>query len=611
MDGAERKERGQPASQEASSIAMIDFGATPPWSLPFSIHEESALRSTQGSTDCLNSITADQHLESLRTSNQRSHHRAASATEVSKIQAEPVNAASSNEHHGGSPNEGRVDVEDDGVYMLNAHEQSWSGSLSGDDNDVGEQMVLNMHLELALEKIKARRLAECNVRMAALLSSDKTGNPATDDRRLALIGKVKSEIGSELQLGARLIIDRMGNVKAPVVCANPICPAPGMLVKPGTYYISLLRPDLTVGNDHFCLLCLEFLWNNGDQIEQFTRLGSRSGEPKVRKEALSMTLDGATIEANPQRSAGTSSTPMASTSSVALTLPNSMIFTPLTRSSRTSSPDYQNSVECSPQISSAGSPLPPKSQLRITIPKRHNSGAEPQQSCEASKATAWQSAKARASQDRREPVRRSARLESMSLAASQSPSVKPLKAPASKMQRDITTPRSSKVPSLDRFVSEIRRDEERLVRRYRQRSQLIAQLQPEERREIEDTKRSPDAAARCVSMDAFGVICTDLLADDITYSTQCPIVSDPSMPARRGDSYSQPSSKNAPKPVGHNYESKETIRCCRCYSPEGDREMIQCENDKCLIGRYHIKCIDSDLQTDGKFGNHLLVVMLH
>ena len=605
MDGTKRKQRGQPASQGASSIAMIDFGATPPWSLPFSVHEEPALRSTQKSSSSTDSTTASQHFESLRTRDHSTGHKAASATEVSKIPAKPVNPASSNDHDDDGADEDRAGV-DDGVYMLNAHETSWSGSLSEND-DVGEQMVLNMHLELALEKIKAKRLAECNARMAALLSSDKTGHPATNDRRPALIGKVKSEIGKELQLGARLIVDRMGNVKAPVVCANPLCPAPGMLVKPGTHYIRLLRPDLTIGNDHFCLPCLEFLWNNGDQIEQSTRLGSRSREPKVRKKALSMTLDGAMIEANPQRSnresasAGTSPTPMASTSGVAaLTMPNSMISTPLTRSSRATSLNYQTSVELSPQMSSTESPLTPKSQLRIAIPKRHDSGAEPEQSCEASMATAWQSAKAKASQDRQQPVRGSARLESMSVAASQSPTATPSKALASKLQSDETIPRSSKVPSLDRLVSEVRRDEEKLKRRYEQRSQLITQLKPGKKLEIEDTKRSPYVTARCVSMDAFGVVCADLLADDITYSTQCSIVSEQSKASRRGDTYSQHGRKNVPKPVEHSSESKQAVRWCRCYSPEGDREMIQCKNDKCLIGRYHVKCVNSSIQTVGK-----------
>lgn len=93
MDGTKRKR---------DSFSLFDPGATPPHSLPASVYEESALRSTQNNANFAN---------------------------PSQLQETggPQRAVATNEEveDDGDDYKIVVDTDNDGVYMINAGEGSW------------------------------------------------------------------------------------------------------------------------------------------------------------------------------------------------------------------------------------------------------------------------------------------------------------------------------------------------------------------------------------------------------------------------------------------------------------------------------------------------------
>ena len=91
MDGTKRKR---------DSLSLIDLGTTPPWSLPASLYEESSLRSTQDLADNTNSVQPQDQNAFL-------------------VEAQHEDDEDDEEY------EPQVDLENDGVYMINAGEGSW------------------------------------------------------------------------------------------------------------------------------------------------------------------------------------------------------------------------------------------------------------------------------------------------------------------------------------------------------------------------------------------------------------------------------------------------------------------------------------------------------
>lgn len=101
MDGTKRKR---------SSFSLIDFGNTPPWALPPTLYEESAIRSTQGSPQ------APQWSPISNAFNFKA------ATQNGDIIVEQDLDVDEDEDE---DEEVYVDTANDAVYMINAKEGSW------------------------------------------------------------------------------------------------------------------------------------------------------------------------------------------------------------------------------------------------------------------------------------------------------------------------------------------------------------------------------------------------------------------------------------------------------------------------------------------------------
>ncbi|KAF2767365.1 hypothetical protein EJ03DRAFT_156906 [Teratosphaeria nubilosa] len=148
---------------------------------------------------------------------------------------------------------------------------------------------------------------------------------------------------------------------------------------------------------------------------------------------------------------------------------------------------------------------------------------------------------------------------------------------------------------------EATRAERRLADLYRQRAIALEGLRPEQRAVLHPPRTSKANTRYKTGLDSFGIPYTDLLADSTKYSVSS------LMPDMSKTKRVFPSGIVGPKPnrllsspsVKTWYEGKED-RYCFCRGVEGDQEMVQCSNEQCAIGWYHVECVDEDDITEGE-----------
>ena len=131
---------------------------------------------------------------------------------------------------------------------------------------------------------------------------------------------------------------------------------------------------------------------------------------------------------------------------------------------------------------------------------------------------------------------------------------------------------------------------------YQERASTLAELEPGERAMIKHPNCAKSKVKFAVSRDMFGVTYTDLLADHVRYATKRPVLENsevckvPDLAVGR---------LAVPRPMWLK-QLKTEDRWCFCLGLDNGKEMIECENEKCLIGWYHVDCIGTDVDESGK-----------
>lgn len=624
MDGTKRKARSSPAPP-TTSLPVMDFGTTPPWSLPPTLYPESALRSTQQSPKCtihpaaLHQPTATEPIDSSPwtplNNSSKQHPPLQARKRIGRRAPEAVGApiADADENV-----DVHVDTENDGVYMINAKEGSWSGSLSSEDNpEVQEKLppqaeLALKHLKRAQELAKQQeRLKAANIAMEALLNETKSTGMTPEDKakwqKDLLLRNTMRQIKKKLQQGAALTLEHLGPVNLTMTCAHPLCPAPGKLVPAGAYYVILAQPCQSESVSRYCLFCLEALWNGKGIAGQLPDARVDPEEVKVRQKIPSFCLDGAMDETR-LRAAGIAPTPLTMTPASSISTPTSIsspasfhtVSTPPTHRSSAVAPTATSTDNLKSKTfeSIYDSPLLRKSQLRKSASQQED---EVFLKSEQSFTDRINKASVKPQSTRNtgdvQPVRRSTRLKSASTSGSSTPSVQ-MSGSALGKQKEIGLT-AAKLSPIDAIADEVRKSDARLEVKYEERKNALPLLKPGEKIMIKHPHCSNYKVKRFVSRDMFGLLYTDLLADHVKYWTK-PAAADnyqSSKVAASADVRPLPEIVRSPKwQKGVNAHD----RWCICHGLEDGREMIECGNERCLVGWYHMECVDAHVGEDGK-----------
>ncbi|KAK1021957.1 hypothetical protein LTS16_026105 [Friedmanniomyces endolithicus] len=275
MDGTKHGANGKPVPHHAP----IDFGVTPPWALPPMYHEESALRYTQSLPNerAINTLDLLQAEPRTVTTSEKpsSCWRKDAASQQPQTRrrvgrhSPPVISPLTNDGRDDSDDEIEVDKECDEVYLLNTNQSSYSRRLGEDDpGTLPDQAVLAL-LHLRRAKLSVEQQQQSSAR---LTHSGTRGGPNDNTNRRShndlLLRKAMRYIKRRLRVGDILTIKRLDTpaINLGITCAHPLCPAPGHKIPLGAYYIALGAPGMPVNAEHYCVFCLEDLWNGKGMV---------------------------------------------------------------------------------------------------------------------------------------------------------------------------------------------------------------------------------------------------------------------------------------------------------------------------------------------------------
>ncbi|KAK5738440.1 hypothetical protein LTR17_005968 [Elasticomyces elasticus] len=324
MSGTKRTAKGNP--KPISHAPPMDLGSTPPYALPPTYHQESALRYTQ--------MPADERTVNPRDLLQRSAtepritlsqdavtrqaakmiHDATTQIAVNRQAAKPIHdnatryipqtripvtrpviSPLTQDGKDDSDDEIEVDTDDDrdAMYMLNTGEGSYSRQLDSDDDDkLPDQAVLALqHLKRAQE-LSAQQLQH-------------GAGGGTDDmkevwRTDLLLRNVVRRIKQRLRDDGTLTLERLdsGAGEVMLTCALPLCPAPERSIPDGAYYTTLNASHMHEKPEQYCLFCLEDLWNGKGMVAPFpeAEVVERVSSYDRHMDGLALGLDGAMDE---------------------------------------------------------------------------------------------------------------------------------------------------------------------------------------------------------------------------------------------------------------------------------------------------------------------------
>ncbi|KAK0944304.1 hypothetical protein LTR48_004251 [Friedmanniomyces endolithicus] len=276
MDGTKHGANGKPVPHHAP----IDLGATSPWALPPMYHEESALRYTQSLPNERAINTLDLLQAEPRTVPLSEKPSSCWRKDVASQQPQtrrrvgrhspPVISPLTNDGRDDSDDEIEVDTERDEVYLINTNQSSYSRTLGSEDYPA----TLPHQAVLALQHmLRAKKLFEQQHQSSAGLTHSGTrGGPNDNTNRLwhndLLLRKAMRYIKRRLRVGDILTIERLDTpaINLGITCAHPLCPAPGHKIPLGAYYIALGAPGMPVNAEHYCVFCLEDLWNGKGMV---------------------------------------------------------------------------------------------------------------------------------------------------------------------------------------------------------------------------------------------------------------------------------------------------------------------------------------------------------
>ncbi|KAK3671030.1 hypothetical protein LTR78_009148 [Recurvomyces mirabilis] len=235
MDGTKRK-----ASPYSDSI---DLGvATPTWT-DMTDYPVSALRYTQ----------SPYALPAKRRNSFQTREEAIRAISPITIDDDSSSSSSSSEaRSNASQYEYEVDTDNDGVWLTNTGEHTFSGTLAS-ENDPIVQATLPPQVEIALLRLKqAQRLAELDAKKH---DSDR------------ILRDLVRDISNRLKAGASLTLERLaGDSSITITCADPFCPGPEHKIAAGAYYFILGQPRQLQDAQHYCLFCLEEMWDGKGMV---------------------------------------------------------------------------------------------------------------------------------------------------------------------------------------------------------------------------------------------------------------------------------------------------------------------------------------------------------
>ena len=147
----------------------------------------------------------------------------------------------------------------------------------------------------------------------------------------------------------------------------------------------------------------------------------------------------------------------------------------------------------------------------------------------------------------------------------------------------------------DMIEDEVNKAETRLKVMYEQRTKALQSLEPDGTILI----KQPQCTKYIVtSKDLFGVVYTDLFADHVKYWAK--------QPSREWVKCSEEGRSPIGGPLPENLRSSQWLsknvmsdHWCVCRRPEDGKEMIECGNEKCLVGWYHVDCVGVHVEEDG------------
>ncbi|KAK4948442.1 hypothetical protein LTR10_012976 [Elasticomyces elasticus] len=324
MSGTKRTAKGNP--KPISHAPPMDLGSTPPYALPPTYHQESALRYTQTPADertvnprdlLQRSATEPRITFSQEAVSQQAAkliHDATTQNAVNKQAAKLVHdtatryipqtripvtrpAISPLTQDGRDDSDGEIEVDTDddrdAMYMLNTGEGSYSRQLDSDDNDkLPDQAVL------ALQHLKrAQELSAQQLQNGASSGNDDMKEVWRTD---LLLRNVVRRIKQKLRDGGTLTLERQDSGAGDVVitCALPLCPSPERRIPEGAYYVTLSSPHMHEKPEQYCLFCLEDLWNGKGMVAPFpeAEVVERVSSYDRHMDGLALGLDGATDE---------------------------------------------------------------------------------------------------------------------------------------------------------------------------------------------------------------------------------------------------------------------------------------------------------------------------
>ncbi|KAK0322017.1 hypothetical protein LTR54_005772 [Friedmanniomyces endolithicus] len=276
MDDTKHGANGEPVPH----YTPIDFGASPPWVLPPLYYEESALRYTQSLPNERPINTLDVLPPEPRTVTYSEESSSCWRKDLVSQQPQthrrigrhspPVISPLTDDGRDGSNDEIEVDTERDAVYLINTNQNSYSRTLGSEDDPatLPHQAVLALQHMLRVKKLFEQQQQDS----AGLIRSKGPGNSNDDAHQSrvkdCLLRTVMRHIKRRLRAGDILTIERLDTpgIKLGISCAHPLCPAPRRKIPLGAYYIVLGAPGAPLNVEHYCLFCLEDLWNGKGMV---------------------------------------------------------------------------------------------------------------------------------------------------------------------------------------------------------------------------------------------------------------------------------------------------------------------------------------------------------
>ncbi|KAK4891102.1 hypothetical protein LTR27_010309 [Elasticomyces elasticus] len=320
MSGTKRTAKGNP--KLISHAPPMDLGSTPPYALPPTYHQESALRYTQtpenertvNPRDLLQRSATEPRItlsqDAVNRQAAKMIHDATTQIAVNKQATKlihenatryvpqtripvtrPVISPLTQDGRDDSDDEIEVDTDDDrdAMYMLNTGEGSYSRQLDSDDDDkLPDQAVL------ALQHLKrAQELSAQQLQNGAGSGNDDMKEVWRTD---LLLRNVVSRVKQRLRNGGSLTLERLdfGAGEVVITCAHPLCPAPERRMPDGAYYITLSPSQMHEKPEQYCLFCLEDLWNGKGMVAPFpeAEVVERVSSYDRHMDGLALGLDG-------------------------------------------------------------------------------------------------------------------------------------------------------------------------------------------------------------------------------------------------------------------------------------------------------------------------------